>query len=364
MGARKKMQTWGAAIVTLALALSPAPVLASDIDELEGQANTLLARIEETTATYQQAAAEVADLEARIDENEAKIAELGEALPAQRARTAAAIKTLYIFQQSNDSLLNLLLSAEDFEDFIQTLHYLDAIHAHNTREIANLSRMNEEYVQAQQVLVTQRDAAKQRQDDALVALNEARAARAELQQRAIQVAITETEVREEAIEVARAAIESAVAEEEPATFETASGNVVEIQVPPEPSVTTEPLVTNTTQPETEGWAERIDAYLEGSPLEGYGQVFADAAATYGVDPRLSPAISTIESSKGEYTFKDHNAWGWGSESWDSWEDAIYDQVQGLAEVYDGTLTYEGAEMYCPPSADEWYSSVASEMDSI
>ena len=61
---------------------------------------------------------------------------------------------------------------------------------------------------------------------------------------------------------------------------------------------------------------------------------------------------------------DHNAWGWGSESWDSWEDAIYDQVQGLAEVYDGTLTYEGAEMYCPPNADEWYSSVASEMDTI
>jgi hypothetical protein len=119
-----------------------------------------------------------------------------------------------------------------------------------------------------------------------------------------------------------------------------------------------------TTDETGDWASRINAYLEGSPLEGYGETFAQAAAEYGVDPRLSPSIATIESGRGSICFKDHNAWGWGSSSWDSWEDAIYEHVEGLATGYDGTLTLEGAERYCPPNYQEWYSSVATEMDGI
>ena len=37
-----------------------------------------------------------------------------------------------------------------------------------------------------------------------------------------------------------------------------------------------------------------------------------------VDPRFSPAISAVESSKGLYCFRSHNAWGWGSSSWNTW----------------------------------------------
>ena len=45
------------------------------------------------------------------------------------------------------------------------------------------------------------------------------------------------------------------------------------------------------------WAPRIDAYMAGYPLAGYGSVFAAAAWDYGVDPRFSPAISWVESSR-------------------------------------------------------------------
>ena len=64
----------------------------------------------------------------------------------------------------------------------------------------------------------------------------------------------------------------------------------------------------------EEWTARIDAYLAGSPLAGYGSVFAEAAWEYSIDPRWSPAISNTESSKGRICFLPHNAWGWGDVS--------------------------------------------------
>lgn len=112
------------------------------------------------------------------------------------------------------------------------------------------------------------------------------------------------------------------------------------------------------------WGARIDAYLAGSPLAGYGSTFAAAAWDYGVDPRLSPAISAVESSKGRYCAYPHNAWGWGSVSWGSWESAIYAHTAGLASGYGGYLTYTMAKKYCPPNSSAWYSSVAANMAAI
>lgn len=113
------------------------------------------------------------------------------------------------------------------------------------------------------------------------------------------------------------------------------------------------------------WASRIDAYLVGSPLSGYGANFAEAAWAYGVDPRLSPAISNTESSKGSVCFLSHNAWGWGQSSWGSWDQAIDAHVSGLAKGgYGPMITYSGAQRYCPPNYDHWYSSTTSEMARI
>ena len=112
------------------------------------------------------------------------------------------------------------------------------------------------------------------------------------------------------------------------------------------------------------WAERIDAFNAGYPLEGYGRTFAEAAYDYGVDPRFSPAISWVESSKGLYCYRSHNAWGWGGISWDSWEEAIDAHVRGLARGYGYTVTVAGAQKYCPPNWEHWYNSVCEEMAKI
>lgn len=112
------------------------------------------------------------------------------------------------------------------------------------------------------------------------------------------------------------------------------------------------------------WTKRIDKFLEGSNLEGYGRVFAEAAWDNGVDPRWSPAISNTESGKGSVCFLPHNAWGWGSSSWGDWESAIRDHVAGLAEVYGYSITYEAASIYCPPNKDFWYRTTITTMASI
>lgn len=381
-----------------------------EVAQLQAQADSMVATIEATTAAYRQAEAEVQSLEEQIASNEARAAELEQKLPVQQARAAACVKELYLLQQSTSNLLDLVFSAKNFNQFIATIRYIDTIYEHNNREVEQLVRMTSELEETNRELVLQRDAAKQKEDEALLALDEAREVRRQLQERAEAIAAAEAEERAKAIAAAQAAIDASNAqaeqeresseggessesgkdgdannegqeageqkseqkeeskkerEQEEATFTTSSGYTAPVEVPEEdPSASTDPLTTNTTDEETSGWAARINAYLAGSPLAGYGQTFATAAATYGVDPRLSPAISCVESGKGAICFLPHNAWGWGRSSWSDWESAIYDHVAGLASGYGGTLTLEGAMRYCPPTYQEWYSSVLAEMNSI
>ena len=112
------------------------------------------------------------------------------------------------------------------------------------------------------------------------------------------------------------------------------------------------------------WSGRIDAYLAGSPLAGYGTTFAEAAWENGVDPRWSPAISNTESGKGSVCFMSHNAWGWGSSAWGDWDTAIRSHVAGLASGYGYSLTLEGAYAYCPPNSVEWYNRTLAQMATI
>lgn len=112
------------------------------------------------------------------------------------------------------------------------------------------------------------------------------------------------------------------------------------------------------------WSARIDDYLEGSPLAGYGVTFATAAWKYGVDPRWSPAISNTESTKGENCFAWHNAWGWNGGSWSNWTSAINAHVAGLSNMYGYTISYYNAKVYCPPNYNSWYYNTLNEMRKI
>ena len=112
------------------------------------------------------------------------------------------------------------------------------------------------------------------------------------------------------------------------------------------------------------WAWRIDMYLAGSALSGYGYAFAQAAWDCGVDPRWSPAIADTESGKGSVCFLPYNAWGWGESSWGDWESAIYAHVAGLADGYGYSITPGAAAVYCPPNTAFWYAHTLEQMSYI
>ena len=114
----------------------------------------------------------------------------------------------------------------------------------------------------------------------------------------------------------------------------------------------------------EEWTGRIDNYLKGTALAGYGATFARAAWENGIDPRWSPAISNTESGNGANCFLPHNAWGWGSSAWSSWEEAINGHVAGLARGYGYSITYEYAKKYCPPNTDFWFNNTLNQMKKI
>ena len=99
------------------------------------------------------------------------------------------------------------------------------------------------------------------------------------------------------------------------------------------------------------WTNRINNYLAGSPLAGQGETFATAAWENGVDPRTN-------------CFLPHNAWGWGSTGWSSWEEAINAHVAGLAKGYGYTISYSNAQKYCPPNYDNWFRDTLREMSKI
>jgi len=112
------------------------------------------------------------------------------------------------------------------------------------------------------------------------------------------------------------------------------------------------------------WGGRIDAYLAGFPLAGYGATFAEAAWEYGVDPRWSPAISNTESTRGTNCFRAYNAWGWMGNGWSSWTEAIHGHVKGLADGYGFTISVANAQKYCPPTYMDLYQKTSAEIAKI
>lgn len=375
----------------LGLSLVPSTAYAATYEELQQQ-------VEEATAAYEEASANVDKIKGEIDDNEQRIADLEAEMPAQRERAAESVRNLYKLQQSSNGLVDLLLSSEDWSEFLATITYLDRIQAHNMDELKILADMNAELQQERDTLSARHAKASQEADRALEAQQEALAAREEVRLQAIAQA-----------EAERAAAEAAIAEaakeaEENKTFTNASGQQADVSTPEDASPTVETDEDDEEKPEeTEQeetsdeetdtgeaeeqepeeeepveeapivserdafiakWAPRIDAYLGGSPLGGHGQTFAEAAWDYNVDPRWSPAISCIESSKGAICFKPYNAWGWGSASWSDWDSAIRSHVAGLSAGYGYTISTSAAQKYCPPTWQAWYSSVLSEMNCI
>ena len=376
LGRAVKAVTCGFAVTIAALLASPNAAVADPAEELQA----VQQQIQQGNQDYEAATQRVEELQGQIDENQERIDEIERKLPEQRELAESSLRTLYKMQQGSGGLVELLLGADDFYDLLSTIQYLDVIQTKNTSALDELIAMENELTQARIALDGQQQEAEEEQQRAEDALAEAEEARGELEAKIAAQAAAEEAERKAALEAAqrareealRAAAEQQAAESEGAkdetavedpTFTTESGSQAPVEVPESPDAGSVDWSSDK-QTFVSEWSARIDAYLAGSPLAGQGATFAEAAWEFGVDPRFSPAISTVESSTGRVCFLPHNAWGWGSSSWSSWEEAIWDHVEGLAIGYGGQLTYAGAKKYCPPNADHWYTSVLANMEKI
>ncbi len=340
---------------------NPSPAQAEEIDT-NPVADEFQQQIEESAAAYNEANALAGELEQRIQVTADEIALIEERLPAQQRRAERAMVEMYKAQQEAVSIVDLILSSQSIGDFINRVEYFNLYTRANMDEFEALKRMQTELSEARENLETSKQEALDQADAANAALQAAQAARVEAQRQAAE------EARRQAEEAAAAAALAEAAAAASSTEGQASAAAESTAAPaPEPEGAAATDTADWTSDEetfVASWGARINAYLAGSPLSGYGETFARAAWAYGVDPRWSPAISYVESSKGLYCFRPHNAWGWGSVSWDSWESAIYGHVGGLARGYGYTLTYEAACKYCPPTADHWYHAVLAQMNAI
>ena len=356
-----------------ALPFAQGRALAEDIDT-NPQPDEFQQRIEDSAAAYNNATKRAAELDQAIADNDAAIKELQEKLPEQRERANAALVELYKSQQDTATMLDIVLSSANFSEFITRVDYFNTVTRANMSEVEALGKMQDDLTQAQANLEAEKAEADQQAQAAQDALAEAQAARVEAQRKAAEEARRAAEEAEAAQKAASSsASSSASASSGEASADASDSDDSDnsgssaAETPAESGGAASTDTADWTSDEdrfVSEWAGRINNYLAGTPLAGQGETFARAAWTYGVDPRWSPAISYVESSCGAYCFQPHNAWGWGSVSWGSWEEAINSHVAGLARGYGYTLTYEAAKKYCPPNADHWYSTCLAQMNRI
>ena len=102
-------------------------------------------------------------------------------------------------------------------------------------------------------------------------------------------------------------------------------------------------------------------------MVGLGSVYVREADEHGIDWRLLPAISLIESSAG-LRQRYNNAWGWDSAKtgFDSWEDGIayISERFSVSKIYAGKDTAGILWAYNGTVRPSYVNDVLSVMDGI
>lgn len=104
-----------------------------------------------------------------------------------------------------------------------------------------------------------------------------------------------------------------------------------------------------------------------SPLKDNAKTFVDVADKYGIDYKLLPAISCMESSCGKKLIANsYNPFGWGIYGrnaiyFNNYDDAIETVGKGIAEKYISRgfdSVKKIAPIYTPPNSNHWESGVS------
>lgn len=328
--------------------------------ELQRQADELMADVREKVAAYNDALSRAEDLQARVAQTEEDISRIEGDLPARRERAARSIKSLYRMSQDDSGLVALILCSDDFESLVTSLRYLDSVAAYNTEQVQALVTARDDLETAKATLEAQRQQAQQEAQAASQALGEAQAA-AERAQAAADAARAL-----EAARVGSGGFTSAASSEEAIATTDALAEEAGVAVAGDDSDDAQGR-----EAFVEKWAPRIDAYLAGRPLQGQGRAFAEAAFDQCLDPRWSPATSMVESGGGAACFASYNAYGWLARGgFSSWEEGVREHAAYLRGTYGTSPTPAAAGLYLvgDPTAlaesNEYYLALLTEMAKV
>lgn len=353
----------------LAVALTATPMLSpvaayAASQATQDQLSAAQQKIEAATSAYNDARTKLDDLQKQIDSNEASIEEIEAKLPEQQAKASSAMRDLYKYQKGTNPIVSFLVNAQSLGEFIATCKYTNQITSSSVNEIEELNNMQTELEQNKAELQQAKSQLEAEQKNAEDALAQAQQLRSEAQAKAEQ---------ENAAELAKLEADKAAAAEKLSGEGVSGGNSSSQATNTNTTIDTTVNNSNTGSSDYDSfineWTSRIDNYLAGSPMAGQGYNFAVAAWNTGVDPRWSPAIACIESTKGAYCANSYNAWGWsarggGWRSFGSWSEGISAHVAYLGANYGSTLTPAAAKKYCPPTWQDWYNKVAAQMNRI
>ena len=137
----RRIVTFGlAGLIAASTALLPKTALADTAEELQSAQQA----VQESNLAYEEASSRVEELEGQIDANQDHIDELEAQLPELQERANDSIRSLYKMQQGSGSLIELLLSSDDFFELVSTIQYLDVIQSRNSSAVDELVALTDE----------------------------------------------------------------------------------------------------------------------------------------------------------------------------------------------------------------------------
>lgn len=194
--ARRAIMAGLAAALFCATTWAARPARAATVDELQ-------AKVDQSVQAYDDATAKVNDLQAKIEDSQAKIDEVNAQLPQQRKLAEDSLRSLYKMHQGTPGLVSLLLSSDNFSDFLTTYHYIETVQNAQVDDVEKLAKMEGDLESAQQTLQASKTAADQKQQDAADAMAQAQSELDELNRQ------IEAQKAAEAAAAAKAAEEAA-----------------------------------------------------------------------------------------------------------------------------------------------------------
>lgn len=333
-----------ACIISGAICLACLPCCLGQGQAFADEADT---KVAQSAQAYNEALENQKKIANDISTLNARIQTITKELPKQQALCNESLCAMYKNSTDNMTIVSALLNAQSITDVLAMVDAYNWIYEYNENAVQKTIALKKDLEDSKTKLVESKKQADEAASTAANNLEAAKQARKEAQQKAAEAQKKENEA---AAKTASSSGKKKTSSTKKAEQAASSTNV---------------NWNSDKQAFVKKWAPRINAYLKGSPTAGTGTYYAQYAWDYGVDPRWAPAISFVESSKGAACFRSHNAWGYGSSGYVSWQEGIKAICSALGgSMYGGYLTKQAAKTYCPPSWESWYNKCAREMAKI